>query len=300
MKDRETDKMVLAGYYARYDKEREIPPQASMQRELKAGDMEGLLSVLQQVENDWARMVRKVCWMSGLKVCRAGDLLRCSRTLMVRFMYGKTDRIPLPVFAAIAELTGRSVEQVCYKREQNPLVLPRMHMAWIRRIKSLSEEDRAIAGTLLSQKLRPGAEPVSAMEYAGIVARRMSEYTDDAGLRTEDLGREKGLVFPLGRRVTLRNTDASQIFLARNPVLMLIGLIAGCALDYFLCWDYSGYPGMFADKEGHEVILDQTEREILSLLLRCDDPAKVNETIGWLCAVSENKKSCITAPCDAG
>lgn len=288
MRDEALDKLRWSAYYDRGNEVRDGFPKSVIDQYLRSGEMELLLAILKQVVQDWSAMVRKASGECGLKVCRVADLLQWPRTPMVRFMAGKTNKVPLSAVVAVADLYGTTVERLYYKQSIHPLVLPRKHMAWICRLRGLPKDVRIAIKVLLSQELPSGQAPVTSMDYAGLVGRRLIEYADEAGIRLEDLGRERGLILNQQHRHSLQNTGASQTFLGGTAKILLFGIMAGCALDYYLRWDYSGYTGRFADRDGNEVALDRPEREILSILLRCGDPEKEAYGIGRLCAVAED------------
>lgn len=285
--DREAASKLIA-CYERHNARRESFPRRKIEKHIGSGETESLLAIAEDIQCAWAAMVRQVCRDSGLKVCRAADLMQCPCTPMVRFMREETNTIPLSAVVAIADLCGTSIERLYYKEELFPLVLPRKHMMWIRRLRELPEDIRTVVKVQLRYTLTLGKKPVTPTDYAGLVGQRLVEYADEYAIRLEDLGRERGLILDRSHRLSLQNTYSGKTFRGRTAKILLFGAMTGCALDYYLRWDYSCYGDTIVDTDGNKVILDQNEREILSLLLRCGEQKEAERAVGWICAVAED------------
>lgn len=152
-----------------------------------------------------------------------------------------------------------------------PLILPNKHVAWINKLQFAPVSSKKTLIENLRTSVRPEKCPESVADYERLIAIRIAQYCESIAINARDLGVQKYAKTNRTFRIALQNTVDFLKFKGRIQAVLYFSVMGETSPDYFLCPDYSTFPGKFVNCQNQPVIMDKYSRTILSILLNCND-----------------------------
>lgn len=185
-------------------------------------------------------------------------------------------------FSKFADMLDESPTYLLFHDYVLPIRLPRKHQLWLKKTGEWTENDLERAYNFMgASNIKLKEPPVTNSGIEQQIANRLRELMESESELLQEMAAKSAPEADWIRKTAnkiIRETPTVRFY-----NLYTLATVLNCSLDYLLEQDYSNYLGEMIDSDGNPIEINDSQRDILGLLLQMNEDDAV-QWIGWILA----------------